>query len=320
MNDSELTDSPDSMDDADGDDTDSPNSMDDTDGDDTNGTTLSTMSEGFASSRLKPSLQDRTTQIVIGVTGVLVIVVIIGLLRACGNGDDAVESLLSVAEDVGETLTDHADEVGDDDLYREADRIIDAERDLRRNTEIDSDDIDDLEDFGDDAARFARSIYWYMVTAAEISIWSASLDQDTSDAALRAARKAGEYLTNDSALSIGRSLAESMLETELEERARRDDDESAEEYREATNTLLDATETAMLAEVDYWITGAETAIEVLSSDNRDARARLEESMDDSYNRKLDADEEFERAVDDFIYYRGRVSWRDLEYFEPRLPW
>ncbi len=302
----ELTDNPDSRDD----DSDST--------DDSEGVTLAKMSEAFKPRILKFSLKDRVTQIILAVAGVLLIVVIIGLVRACGDGDDPIGELTSGAEDIVETLADHADEVGEDDLYDEADRIRDAERDLRRHSDIDYDDIDDLQDFADDAGLFGTRIYWYMVTAVEIASWSS--DQETSDSALEAARTAGDYLTNDAALRIGRSLAETMVDTELEERARRDDDESAKEYVEAAHRLLDATETAVQAEVDFWIRRAEAAIEIRSLDDSEARDRLQDSLDDSYNRKEDADEEFDRAVDDFDYYRDRVSWRDQYNVRLRLPW
>ena len=323
MNDNESTDDLDSTDDESTDDLDSTDdeSTDDLDStDDSDGDTLSTMSEGFGSIKLKYSLRDKNTQITLGVAVVLVAVFIVVLVRACGSGGDSVERLLSVAEDVGETLENHADEVGDDDLYRAADRIIDAERELRRNSDIDYDDIDDLEDLGNDAAYFAESVYRYMVEAADIVTWAAYSDPDTSELALKAARKAGDYLTNDTALSLGRSLSERMLETELSERARRDDDESAEEYREAAHALLDATEAAILTEIDYWINRAELSIDISLEDDRDTRERAEESLEDSYDRKEESDEEFDKAVDDFVYYRERVGWRDQEYFEPRLPW
>ncbi len=289
--------------------------------------TLSTMSEGFKSVNLKFSLQDRNTQIGLGVAAVLVIVLIVVLARACGSGGDPVERLFSAAEEIGETLEEHADDVGDDDLYGRADVIIDAERSLRRNTDIDYEDVRELDELGGDAIGFATSIYWYMVTAAEAAIWSASSDQETSDAALEAARKAGEYLSNDTALSIGRSFAERMLEAELTANARRDDDESADEYREAAQALLDATEAAVLAEVDYWIKGAETVIEIERIENDDqARFQdssiddLQESLDEYDEKREDAGERFYDAADDFLYFRERVEWRRLEDFRPRLPW
>ena len=300
------------------DDNESTDDLDSTD--DSDSATLSKMSEGFGSIKLKYSLRDRNTQITLGVAAVLIVVFIVVLARACGNGGDSVERLLSVAEDVVETLENHADEVGDDDLYRAADRIIDAERELRRNSDIDYDDIDNLEKLGNDALYLAESVYRYMVEAADIVVWAANSDPDTSEQALKAARKAGDYLTNDTALNIGRSLFERMLETELSERARRDDDESAEEYREAAHALLDATEVAILTEVDYWINRAELSIDISLNDDRDTRERAEESLEDSYDRKEESDEEFDKAADDFVYYRERVDWRDQEYFEPRLLW
>ena len=300
------------------DDNESTDDLDSTD--DSDSATLSKMSEGFGSIELKFSLRDKNTQITLGVAAVLIVVFIVVLARACGNGGDSVERLLSVAEDVGETLENHADEVGDDDLYRAADRIIDAERELRRNSDIDYNDIENLEELGNDAAYFAESVYRYMVEAADIVVWAANSDPDTSEQALKAARKAGDYLTNDTALSLGRSLFERMLETELSERAHRDDDESAEEYREAAHALLDATEVAILTEVDYWINRAELSIDISLNDDRDTRERAEEFLEDSYDRKEESDEEFDKAADDFVYYRERVDWRDQEYFEPRLLW
>ena len=77
---------------------------------------------------------------------------------------------------------------------------------------------------------------------------------------------------------------------------------------------------AILTEVDYWINRAELSIDISLEDDRDTRERAEESLEDSYDRKEESDEEFDKAVDDFVYYRERVGWRDQEYFEPRLPW
>ena len=82
--------------------------------------------------RLKSDLKTRNGRIIGAVVAVALVVLIIGLVRACGGNDDPVRSLSEAASEIADDLNDAAVDVGDSSLDDIADDLTDAARQLAR--------------------------------------------------------------------------------------------------------------------------------------------------------------------------------------------
>ena len=235
---------------------------------------------------------------------VLVIVAVILLARACGGGGDPLESLAERGMEAVDSLDDAADEVGDDRLFDAADRVRDDMRTLQREADAEHDDFDEIMDAGEAVAGLASEIIDYVEIAADAA--QRAPDEETARAAADAARIAARIVTNDTALDQAESLAERILDTHIQENARRSDSNDVDEFRQAVRDLIDAARADLIAVVNYHIARTELAVasaEGLSLD--DARDALDEANDAAQTTL----ENYQQAVDDFVYFGERVEWR-----------
>ena len=261
--------------------------------------------------RLKSDLKTRNGRIIGAVVAVALVVLIVGLVRACGGdgGDvaaDPVKSLSEAASEIADNLNEAAVDVGDSSLDDIADDVIDSARQLARVAEPDYDDLDDLNEAGDVVWTVNEAIQRYMERAASVPEDAGS--EKRADAALKATRRAASFVTDSSWHSDWTAFAVVWWDLNFEENARSYDDKDAERYFEALRTFVDADTAKFRADAAYQVARAEFAVALFDSDS--ARSRARDSREDAKDALDDAEREWERASDDTNYFHEKIDWRD----------
>ena len=271
----------------------------------------------------KVTVADKQVPLVPSAVGlVLLLVAVILLVRACGGGGDPLEALAERGMEAVDNLDDHADKVGDDRLFDAADRVRDDMRTLMSAAEADDNDFDEMLEAGDAVAELGTELLDFVEIAADLT--GQVRPEEAIRAAAHAARDAGQLLTNDDVLDQAESFAKKLLDTHIEENARRTDSEEVREFRRAAEDLMGAARRKLVTRVNSEMRRAELwadhrTVEWQDSDERDAS--LDETNDilqELWAEAWEASEDYDQAVDDFCYFEERVEWRGSAY--PSCQW
>ncbi len=240
---------------------------------------------------------------------VLVVVAVILLVRACGGGGDPLEVLATRGMDAVDELDDHADKVGDERLFDAADRVRDDMRTLMRAADADYNDFDEILSAGEAVAELGGELLGYVEIA--VTATGRVTSVDAIRAAIDAAQSAGRLLTNDEVLDQAESLAQRLLDTHIEENARRPDSEEVDEFRSAAEDLIEAAQEYLITRVNFELKRLELA--ELHAENRTPGSRemeeIQDSIEEHWDESREASRDYDQAVDDFCYFEERVEWR-----------
>ena len=256
--------------------------------------------------RLKSDLKTRNGRIVGAVVAVALVVLIIGLVRACGGDDDPVMSLSDAASEIADDLNDAAIDVGDASLDDIADDVTDGARQLARVSESDYEDLEDLEEPFAAIWDVNDAVERYMERS--VAVAEGALSEERAEAALGATRRAASFVTGSSWHSDWTDLGRVFQHLDFEENARRYDDKDADRYFEAFEPYADADTAKAKANAEYQVARAELAAASFGSDG--ARTRARDDLEDAQANLDDAERELERASDDWDYFYDLITWRD----------
>lgn len=268
--------------------------------------------------RLKSDLKTRNGRIIGAVVAVALVVLIIGLVRACGGSGDPATSLSDAATEIAIDLNDAAVDVGDSSLDDIADDLTDAARRLARVVPSDHGDLEDLEESLDAVQDAGNAVERYVERAATIA--EGSISEERADAALGATQRAASFVTGSSWNSDWTNLARIWWNLDFEENARSYDEKDADRYFEATETFAETDTARSKANAEYQVARAELAVASFGSEA--ARKRARDALEDAKDDLDDAERELERASDDFDYFYDLITWRERPFEpspEPRVP-
>ena len=232
------------------------------------------------------------------------VALIVGVVRACGGGDDPVASISSAANEAAADLNDAAVDVDDAGLDDLSDFVTDAARRLSRVAAPDYGDLEDLAEASTATAAVQFVVSGYLERAVTVAERASS--EERAEAALRAARRAASFLTDSFAHFA--DLNRMALNLEFEEDARRYDDDDADGYFKAIEAFLEAGRKGANANAEYHIARAELAVASFRGDS--ARSRARDALEDAQDDLDDAERELERTSDDVDYFHGLINWRD----------
>ena len=257
--------------------------------------------------RLKAALNTRNGRIVAAVVAVALVALIVGLVRACGGGDDdPVLSLANAASEIADDLNDAAVDVGDASLDAIADDLTGAARRLARVAEPDYGDLEDWEEPLAAVWDVYEAAESYMEWAADIA--EGAISEERADAALNAAQSAASFVTSSSRHSDWTRFVQIWWNLDFDENARNYDQKDADRYFEASETFAEADTAKFKANAEYQVARAELAVASFGSEA--ARKRARDALEDAKDDLDDAERELERAWDDFNYFHDLITWRD----------
>lgn len=271
----------------------------------------------------KVTVADKQVPLVPSAVGlVLLLVAVILLVRACGGGGDPLEALANRGMEAVDNLDDHADKVDDERLYDAADRVRDDMRTLMSAADADDNNFDEMLEAGDAVAELGTELLDFVVLAADLTGQLRS--EEATRAAAQAARDAGQLLTNDGVLDQAKSFAKKLLDTHIEENARRTDSEEVREFRRAAEDLMEAARRKLVTRVNHEMKRAglyaeHRTVEWQNTDERDASIdEINDITQELWAEAWEASEDYDQAVDDFCYFEERVEWRRSAY--PSCQW
>ena len=256
--------------------------------------------------RLKAMLQETSGKVILAIAGVAIILLFIGVARACGGAGDSAASISEAASELADDLDDISLNTNVGNLDDEADNVHDAARRLARNATPEFDNLDDLESTFEDVRSVRQAILSYIDRAADLA--EISSNEEDAEEASKALERAAEFIESDSVSAAVVDLTRTSIDVYFEENARRYDDRDAERYLEAVETTTQLQIDEDIATVEY--NKARAAIAVANygsnSDQDKAYDRLEQARD----ARNEADEELERAWDDRVYFSDLIEWRE----------
>ena len=257
--------------------------------------------------RVKAHLSTTAGRIVLAVVGVALIVLIIGLVRACGgSNDNPARSLSEAADKIAEELNDAADDVGDSRLDDLADEVTDAARRLARVSEPDYDDLEDLDETSDAIWDVNDAIERYMEGA--VTVGEGAVSEKRAEAALNAVESAASFVADSSWNPDWADLARRWDVLNVEERAIDYEERHRERYLEAGDEYSEVYAVWVRANARYHVARAVAAVASFGDGaaRRDARDALSEASDN----RDDAQADLDRAGEDWNYFYDLIVWRD----------
>ena len=257
--------------------------------------------------RLKSHLSTTAGRVALAVVGVALLVLIIGLVRACSGEDHPAESLSGAADKIAAELSDAAIDVGDLSLNDLANEVVDSARHLARVAEPDYDDREELQEATNAVWNVNDAIERYMERATTVAEGSAS--KARAEAALNAVESAASFIADSSWLPVWADLVTRWDVLNFEERAIDYEERHRERYLEAGDEYEKAYDAWASANAKYHVARAEAAVASLgdAAGHRDARDALADASDV----RDDAQADLDRAVEDLNYFSDLIVWRDM---------